>query len=82
MENDKVATGQIPLPKDQERIHLEWTTEMKVTLTILNNEDWAKGRCFMKRVKERWDQYYTEYRDASWQKLVTMLLDSRRNLKY
>ena len=23
----------------------------------------------MKRVKEKWDQYYREYRDASWQKL-------------
>ena len=23
----------------------------------------------MKRVKENWDQYYPEYRDASWQKL-------------
>ena len=46
----------------------------------------------MKRVKEKWDQYYTEYRDASWQKLgnnaarfkkepkvINLILMSRRN---
>ena len=69
MENDEVATAEIPLPKEQERRQLEWTTEMKVTLIIFDNEERAKGRGFMKRVKERWDQYYSEYRDASWQKL-------------
>ena len=64
-----MATAEIPLPKEQERRQLEWTTEMKVTLIIFDNEERAKGRGFMKRVKERWDQYYSEYRDASWQKL-------------
>ena len=53
MENDEAAAAQIPLPKDQERIHLEWTTEMKVTLITFDNEKRAKGRGFMKRVKER-----------------------------
>ena len=46
----------------------------------------------MKRGKERWDQYYPEYRDASWQKLrdnaarfkkepevMNLILVSRRN---
>ena len=46
----------------------------------------------MKRVKEKLDQYYTEYRDASWQKLdnnaarfkkesevINLILMSRRN---
>ena len=52
----------------------------------------AKSRGFMKRGKERWDQYYPEYRDASWQKLrdnaarfkkepevMNLILVSRRN---
>ena len=52
MENDEVATAQIPLPKDQERRNLEWTTEMKVTLITFDNEERAKVRGFMKRVKE------------------------------
>ena len=69
MENDEAAAAQIPLPKDQERIHLEWTTEMKVTLITFDNEKRAKGRGFMKRVRERWNRYYPENRDASWQKL-------------
>ena len=64
MENDEVAAAEIPLPKDQGRRHLEWTTEMKVTLITFENEERAKGRGSMKRVKERWDQYYPEYRDA------------------
>ena len=42
---------------------------MKVTLITFDNEEHAKGTCFMKRVKERSDQYYPAYRDASWQKL-------------
>ena len=53
MENDEVATVQIPLTKDQERRHIEWTTEMKVTLITFDNEEGVKGRGFMKRVKER-----------------------------
>ena len=57
------------LPKDQERRHLERTTEIKATFITFDNEESAKGRGFMKRVKENWDQYYPEYRGASWQKL-------------
>ena len=52
MMNDEAATIQIPLPKDQERRQLEWTTDMKLRLIIFDNEEGAKCRCFMKRVKE------------------------------
>ena len=48
---------------------LEWTTEMKISLVVMDNEERSKGRGFMKRVKERWDQRYPEYSSASWQKL-------------
>ena len=48
---------------------LNWTTEMKIDVVIMDKEERAKGRGFMKRVKERWDQKYPEYQQASWQKL-------------
>ena len=48
---------------------LEWITEMKINLVVMDNEERSKGRGFMKRVKERWDQRYPEYSSASWQKL-------------
>ena len=34
-----------------------------------NKKERGKGRGFMKRIKERWDQKYPEYQQASWQKL-------------
>ena len=52
-----------------ERKHLDWTTEMKISLVTIDDEERRKGRGFMKRVKERWDEKYPEYRQASWQKL-------------
>ena len=48
---------------------LNWTTEMKINVVIMDKEERAKGRGFMKRVKERWDQKYPEYQQVSWQKL-------------
>ena len=42
---------------------------MKIDVVIMDKEERAKGRSFMKRVKERWDQKYPEYQQASWQKL-------------
>lgn len=51
------------------RKNLEWTVEMKVNLIMIDQEERAKGRGFMKRVKERWDAKYPEYQSASWQKL-------------
>ena len=53
VENDEVDRAQILLPKHQERRHLEWTAEMKVTLTTFDNEERGKGRGFMERFKER-----------------------------
>ena len=44
---------------------LNWTTEMKIDTVIIDKEERAKGRGFMKRVKERWDQKYPEYPQAS-----------------
>ena len=35
-----------------------WTTEMKINVVIMDKEERAKERGFMKRVKERWDQKY------------------------
>ena len=46
---------------------LEWTTEMKISLVVIDNEERSKGRGFMKRVKERWDLKYPEYSSANWQ---------------
>ena len=51
------------------RTSLEWTTEMKIELVTLDQEERAKGRGFMKRVKDRWDAKYPEYQSVSWQKL-------------
>ena len=54
---------------EQTRTSLEWTTEMKIVLVMLDQEERANGRGFMKRVKERSDAKYPEYKSASWQKL-------------
>ena len=40
---------------EQNRTSLEWATEMKIVLIMLDPEELANGRGFMKRVKERWD---------------------------
>ena len=48
---------------------MEWTTEMKIKLIMIDKEERVKGRGFMKRVKERWEVEYPEYSEASWQKL-------------
>ena len=36
---------------------------------MLDEDERAKGRRFMKRVKVRWDMKYIEHESASWQKL-------------
>ena len=41
---------QIKLVK--KRKHLDWTTEMKISLVTIDDEERRKGRGFMKRVKE------------------------------
>ena len=53
----------------QKRKSIEWTTEIKIVLVILDEDKHAKGKGFMKRVKDRWDIKYPEYESASWQKL-------------
>ena len=42
---------------------------MKIVLLILDQEERANGRGFMKRVKDRWDIKYHGYRSASCQKM-------------
>ena len=54
---------------DNNSKQLNWTTEMKIDVVTMDKEEKAKGRGFMKRVKERWYQKYPEYQQASWQKL-------------
>ena len=49
--------------------NVEWTTEMKVRLLQIDNEERKRGRGFMKRVKERWIDVYPEHATASIQKL-------------
>ena len=39
---------------------LNQTAEMKVNIIIMDKEERAKGRGFVKKVKERWDQKYPE----------------------
>ena len=48
---------------------LNWTTEMKMNVVIMDKEERAKGSDFTKGVKERWNQKYPEYQQANWQKL-------------
>ena len=42
---------------------------MKIVIVMLDEDERAKGRRFMKRVKDRWDMKYPEHESASWQKL-------------
>ena len=38
---------------EQKRKSIEWTTEMKIVLVMLDEDERAKCRGFMKRVKDR-----------------------------
>ena len=42
---------------------------MKIVLVMRDEDERAKGRGFMKRVKDRWDTKYPERESANWQKL-------------
>ena len=53
---------------EQQRKNIESTTEMKIVLVMLDEDERAKGRGFMKRVKDRWDMKYQEYKSATSQK--------------
>ena len=48
---------------------MEWTTEMKIKLIMIDEEERVKGGGFIKRVKERWEVEYLVYSEASWQEL-------------
>ena len=61
--------NEVPSETSESKKHLEWKTEMKINLVTMDDEEREKGRGFIKRVKERWDQRYPEYSLASWQKL-------------
>ena len=54
---------------EQKRKSIEWTTEMKIVFVILVEDQRAKGRGFVKRVKDRWDVKYSRHESASLQKL-------------
>ena len=38
----------------QAQKNMDWTTEMKIKLVNVDDEEQSKGKWFMKRVKERW----------------------------
>ena len=42
---------------------------MKIVFVILDEDQRAKGRGFVKRVKDRWDVKYSRHESASLQKL-------------
>ena len=67
--NETEVQQQTQVIGEQKRKSIEWTTEMKIVLVILDEDERAKGRGFMKRVKDRWDVKYPEHESASWQKL-------------
>ena len=76
-EQEELIVKQTTTENDSKQ--LNWTTEMKIDVVTMNKQERAKGRGFMRRVKERWDQKYPEYQQASWQKLKDNAARSRRN---
>ena len=54
---------------EQKRKSIEWKTGVKIVLVTLDEDERAKGRGFMKRVKDRWNLKYPEHELARWQKL-------------
>ena len=56
---EKESLGSGGGPNRQTQKYIEWTryltTEMKMKLVKINDEERHNGRGFMKRVKERWD---------------------------
>ena len=49
-------TTQADQTGEVESKHLDWTTEMKISLVTIDDDERRKGRGFMKRVIERWDK--------------------------
>ena len=54
---------------EQQRKSIEWTTDMKIVIVMLDEDERAKCRGLMKRVRHRWDMKYAEHESASLQKL-------------
>ena len=50
---------------EQKQKSVEWTTEMKIVLVMLDEDKRAKNRGLIKRVKDRWDLKYPEHESAS-----------------
>ena len=46
---------------EQQRKSIEWKTEIKIVLVMLDEDERANGRGFMKRIKGRWDMKYPEH---------------------
>ena len=56
-------------------------TEMKIVLVMLDEDEPAKGRGFIKCVKDRWDMNCPEDESASWQKLRDNAAPFKKNPK-
>lgn len=56
-------------PTENTENPLTWTTEMKVRLVEIDMEERQNGKGFMRRVKNRWNAEFNEYRNANEQKL-------------
>ena len=50
---------------EQKQKSVEWTTEMKIVLVMLDEDKRAKSRGLIKSVKDRWDLKYPEHESAS-----------------
>ena len=46
---------------EQQRKSIEWKTEIKIVLVMLDEDERANGRGFMKRINGRWDMKYPEH---------------------
>ena len=54
---------------------------MKIVLVMLDEDERAKGRGFIKCVKDRWDMNYPEHESTSWQKLRDNAAPFKKNSK-
>ena len=55
--------------KDETAGNIEWSTDMKVNLLLIDEEKRTNGKGFMKRMKDRWVAKYPTLKSASKQKL-------------
>ena len=50
---------------EKQQKSIEWTTEMKIALVMLDEGERVKGKGFMKRDKDWWHMKYPEHESAS-----------------